>query len=116
MPADDQESACITIDARDASAVILERTANRIGVYETNYGIENEYYLCSARIYSDPQAPLGTYDAEAGIIELGNLNLIVGNAGYYPNISATLYLNPDTPVSGNGVTTEAFIKTPEVSW
>ena len=116
MPADDQESACITIDARDASAVILERTANRIGVYETGYGIENEYYLCSARIYSDPQAPLGTYDAEAGIIELSNLNLIVGNAGYYPNVSATLYLNPDTPVSGNGVTTEAFIKTPEVSW
>lgn len=116
MYTSDWESAYVTIDARNPASVILEKSANYIGVYDTEYeGEENAISLFSAMIQEVGHAA-GTYDAETGVIEFGDICLQYGNLGYMRSDYTVLYLNPGSPVTGNGAKTESFTTGEVTAW
>lgn len=104
---------CITLDARSGN-VILESFANNIGlVYIADTYVPEVMYLISEPLF-DGGGTYGYYDADAGMIDFGNVitcdNYFIFND---PSVSTRLWFenpgtgpDPDTP----GLSLEGFVK------
>ncbi len=102
----------LTIDATDHSAVKLERDYNPLGVMISLHGGSTEAGLSSAAYYYDNQS-FGTYDPDAGIINLGYVSVVDDMYIYGSSEGTVLYLN--IPIAG-GVSTEDFTINEDTSW
>lgn len=102
----------LTIDATDHNAVKLERAYNPLGVIMSLYGEYGEAGLSSAAYYYDNQS-FGTYDPDAGTINLGYVSVVDDMYIYGSSEGTVLYLN--IPIAG-GVSTEDFTINEDTSW
>lgn len=102
----------LTIDATDHSAVKLERDYNPLGVIISLRGGTTEAGLSSAAYYYDNQS-FGTYDPDAGIINLGYVSVVDDMYIYGSSEGTVLYLN--IPIAG-GVSTEDFTINEDTAW
>lgn len=102
----------LTIDATDHNAVKLERAYNPLGVIMSLYGEYGEAGLSSAAYYYDNQS-FGTYDPDAGTINLGSVSVVDDYYIYGSSDGTVLYLNiPET----GGVSTEDFTINEDTAW
>ena len=102
----------LTIDATDHNAVKLERAGNPLGIIVSFLGGSVEAGLSSAAYYYDNQS-FGTYDPDAGTIDLGSVSVVDGSYIYGSSLGTVLYLNiPET----NGVSTEDFTINEDTAW
>ena len=102
----------LTIDATDHNAVKLERAYNPLGVIMSLYGEYGEAGLSSAAYYYDNQS-FGTYDPDAGTINLGSVSVVDDYYTYGSSDGTVLYLNiPET----GGVSTEDFTINEDTAW
>ena len=100
----------LTIDATDHNAVKLERACNPLGV--SLYGEYGEAGLSSASYYYEG-ASFGTYDPDAGTIDLGSVSVVDDYYTYGSSDGTVLYLNiPET----GGVSTEDFTINEDTAW
>ena len=102
----------LTIDATDHSAVKLERDYNPLGVIISLRGGTTEAGLSSAAYYYE-NSSFGTYDPDAGIINLGYVSVVDDMYIYGSSEGTVLYLN--IPIAG-GVSTEDFTINEDTSW
>lgn len=102
----------LTIDATDHSAVKLERDYNPLGVIISLRGGSTEAGLSSAAYYYE-NSSFGTYDPDAGIINLGYVSVMDDMYIYGASEGTVLYLN--IPIAG-GVSTEDFTINEDTSW
>ena len=102
----------LTIDATDHSAVKLERDYNPLGVMISLHGGSTEAGLSSAAYYYE-NSSFGTYDPDAGIINLGYVSVVDDMYIYGSSEGTVLYLN--IPIAG-GVSTEDFTINEDTSW
>ena len=102
----------LTIDATDHSAVKLERDYNPLGVIISLRGGTTEAGLSSAAYYYE-NSSFGTYDPDAGIINLGYVSVMDDMYIYGASEGTVLYLN--IPIAG-GVSTEDFTINEDTSW
>ncbi len=102
----------LTIDATDHSAVKLERDYNPLGVMISLHGGSTEAGLSSAAYYYE-NSSFGTYDPDAGIINLGYVSVVDDYYIYGSSDGTVLYLNiPET----GGVSTEDFTINEDTAW
>ena len=102
----------LTIDATDHNAVKLERAYNPLGVIISLHGGTTEAGLSSAAYYYDNQS-FGTYDPDAGTINLGSVSVVDDYYIYGSSDGTVLYLNiPET----GGVSTEDFTINEDTAW
>lgn len=102
----------LTIDATDHSAVKLERDYNPLGVIISLRGGTTEAGLSSAAYYYE-NSSFGTYDPDAGIINLGYVSVVDDMYIYGASEGTVLYLNiPET----GGVSTEDFTINEDTAW
>ena len=102
----------LTIDATDHSAVKLERDYNPLGVIISLHGGSTQAGLSSSAYYYEGTS-FGTYDPDAGIINLGYVTVVDDNFIYGASEGTVLYLNiPET----GGVSTEDFTINEDTSW
>ena len=102
----------LTIDATDHSAVKLERDYNPLGVIISLRGGTTEAGLSSAAYYYE-NSSFGTYDPDAGIINLGYVSVVDDMYIYGSSEGTVLYLN--IPIAG-GVSTEDFTINEDTAW
>ena len=102
----------LTIDATDHSAVKLERDYNPLGVIISLRGGTTEAGLSSSAYYYEGTS-FGTYDPDAGIINLGYVSVVDDMYIYASSEGTVLYLN--IPIAG-GVSTEDFTINEDTSW
>ena len=102
----------LTIDATDHNAVKLERDYNPLGVIISLRGGTTEAGLSSAAYYYE-NSSFGTYDPDAGIINLGYVSVVDDMYIYGSSEGTVLYLN--IPIAG-GVSTEDFTINEDTSW
>ncbi len=102
----------LTIDATDHNAVKLERAYNPLGVIMSLYGEYGEAGLSSAAYYLDNQY-FGTYDPDAGIIDLGSVSVVDDYYIYGSSDGTVLYLNISET---GGVSTEDFTINEDTAW
>lgn len=102
----------LTIDATDHNAVKLERAYNPLGVIISLHGGTTEAGLSSAAYYYDNQS-FGTYDPDAGTINLGYVSVVDDMYIYGSSEGTVLYLN--IPIAG-GVSTEDFTINEDTAW
>lgn len=102
----------LTIDATDHNAVKLERACNPLGIIVSFLGGSVEAGLSSAAYYLDNQY-FGTYDPDAGTINLGSVSVVDDYYIYGSSDGTVLYLNiPET----GGVSTEDFTINEDTAW
>lgn len=102
----------LTIDATDHNAVKLERAYNPLGVIMSLYGEYGEAGLSSAAYYYDNQS-FGTYDPDAGTINLGSVSVVDDYYIYGSSDGTVLYLNI---TETGGVSTEDFTINEDTAW
>lgn len=93
------------VDARNPQNVIVERNTGISSVHDGQYYMQ---LLSKNVISSDGSGDVGTYDAENGVIDLGDLVFLTGR-GYYPSVGhSVLYLHPVTETKAPVLSLEAF--------
>lgn len=102
----------LTIDATDHSAVKLERDYNPLGVIISLRGGTTEAGLSSAAYYYE-NSSFGTYDPDAGIINLGYVSVMDDMYIYGASEGTVLYLNISET---GGVSTEDFTINEDTAW
>ena len=92
--------------------VKLERDYNPLGVIISLHGGSTQAGLSSSAYYYEGTS-FGTYDPDAGIINLGYVTVVDDNFIYGASEGTVLYLNiPET----GGVSTEDFTINEDTSW